>query len=234
MRDSCRTFRSAWEHDEVAVSAHLDECAACQQWVATRERLGSALGALTRLTAPAALEQAVARELGGDRAARLGRALQSLVRRGAPPVLDERVSAWIGRVADAEVSEQRHEQQAGALRALDVQRAPDVLERLLREELEHPEQQQVERFTGSLPRLPAPAALAERLSTSVRRRALVRLLAGPLAALTAASLIVWIALRTGVDERRPYRFQVVHATTLEPLDPTARALAESLGGGVPR
>jgi len=233
MRDSCLAFRSAWEHDDRPASGHRDECAACQQWVAARERLCSALGALTRLTAPAALERAVARELEGDRSERLGRALQSLVRRGAPPELDERVAAWIGR-ADAADSEQRQEQRAGALRALDVQRAPDVLERLLREELEHPEQQQAERFTGSLPRLSAPAALAERLSASVRRRALMRLVTAPLAALAAAGLILWIALRTGVDERGPYRFQVVHASTLEPLDPTARALAESLGGGVPR
>lgn len=214
----------------MGASAHLDGCAACQEWVAARERLGAALATLTRLTAPAALERRVARELAGDRSEPLARALQSLVRRGAPPVLDERVAAWIGRAPEGVDPAQR----AGALRALDVQRAPDVLERLLREELEQPERQQAERFTGSLPRLAAPAALAERLASRVRRRALVRLLAGPLAALTAAGLVLWIALRAGVDERRPYRFQVVHASTLEPLDPTARALAESLGGGVPR
>jgi len=190
----------------------------------------AALTSLARHEAPAELAEAVTLELSGERTGRLRRALQSLVRRGAPALLDERVAAWIGRPQDAERSARRAE----ALRALDVQQAPWVLERLLREELEEPERQRVERFSGTLPRLSAPPALAERIGSSVRKRAILRLVGGPLTALTAAGLIVWLTLRGGVSEPRAYRFQVLHPATLEQLDPTARALAESLGGGGPR
>lgn len=232
MRDACREFREAWQHGESGVPPHHDACAQCRQWVGSLERLRATLTSLPRFEAPTPLAEAVACELGGDRSARLSRALESLVRRGAPALLDERVAAWIGRAEDAKDPE-RSAQRAGALRALDVQRAPAVLDRLLREELEAPERQRVERFSGSLARLEAPQALAERLAASVRRRALVRLVVGPLTALAAAGLVVWFTLR-GAAELPAYRFEVIHATTLEDLDPTARVLVESLGGGVRR
>jgi hypothetical protein len=117
------------------------------------------------------------------------------------------------------------------LRSLDVHKAPPVLERLLEEELAAPERQTVERFSGNLERLSAPGELAERLGASVRRRAVLRLVLGPLSALAAAGLVVWLALQGGASEPRSHRFQVIHASSLDELDPLARALAESLGGG---
>jgi hypothetical protein len=73
--------------------------------------------------------------------------------------------------------------------------------------------------------------LAERITSLVRRRALGRLVLGPLATLAAAGLVVWIAMRGQEPEQRRYRFEVVQSTSLEGLDPMARMLAESLGGG---
>lgn len=232
MRDACKEFREAWEHGEGA-PLHHETCAPCKRWVDSLERLRGALTSLARVDAPPQLAVAVAREFGGDRSERLQRVLESLVRRGAPAALDERVSAWIGRGGTG-ADPERRAQRLEALRALDVQQAPGVLERLLREELQDPQRRQVERFSGTLARMRAPQELAERIAASVKRRALVRLVAGPLTALAAAGLIVWLTLRSGVAEPHTYRFRVLHATTLEELDPTARALAESLGGGVRR
>lgn len=188
-----------------------------------------ALAGLGRHSVPAELELRVERELGGDRSRRLERVLNSMVRRGTPAVLDERVAASLA--GERVTSDESRTLEAQALRALDVHAAPEVLERLLDEELRAPERQRVERFSGSLERLRAPAALAERLGSAVRRRALVRLVLGPLATLAAAGLVVWIAVRRGEPERRPYRFEVIQASSLEGIDPMARLLAESLGGG---
>ena len=232
MDKNCRAFRDEWLRGERTDAAHAGLCAECAGWMASTERVLGALAGLGRLSAPAELAQRVERELGGDRSRRVERVLNSLVRRGTPAVLDERVAASFG-VERVPVDESRT-LEAQALRALDVQPAPEVLERLLDEELRAPERQRVERFSGSLERLRAPAALAERLGSSVRRRALVRLVVGPLATLAAAGLVVWIAVRRGEPERRTHRFDVIEASSLEGIDPMARMLAESLGGGATR
>jgi hypothetical protein len=212
-----------------AESAHPAQCSECAHWVVSSERILAAFGGLSRLSAPAELEERVELELRGDRSRRLRRVLNSLIRRGAPAVLDLRVAERLG--AGAPRGDEEHgRQKAQVLRTLDAQPAPGVLERLLREELEAPERQRVERFSGTLERLRAPAALAERIASAVRRRALRRLVLGPLATLAAAGLVLWIALRAREPEHR-YRFEVIHATSLEGLDPMARTLAESLGGG---
>jgi hypothetical protein len=101
-------------------------------------------------------------------------------------------------------------------------------------ELADPSRQRSERFPGSLERLQAPSELERRLRTSVRRTSVARLVLGPLVALSAAGLVVWFALTGDEPRPRPYRFEVVHATTLEGLDPLARSLAGSLGGADPR
>ena len=226
----CRTFRSEWLSGEAAGSIHAEQCPACALWVSSSERIVAALAGLARTRAPRELEHRVELELRGDRSRRLERVMQSLVRRAAPAALDARVAETFG-AKSGPGDEERGARKAEALRALDVHPAPDVLERLLREELESPERHRVERFSGGLRRLRAPAALAERLATVVRRRALGRLVLAPLATLAAAGLVVWIAVRNPEPAPRRYRFEVIRASSLEGIDPMARMLAESLGGG---
>ncbi len=230
MDDSCRAFRDEWLSAEGVDRSHASLCPDCAHWAYSAGRQREALCGLESLSAPLELEGRVARELAGDRSRRLERALGSLSRLGAPALLDECVAEmFAGRTGD----EERGRQKAQAVRALEVQRAPSVLERLVNEELATPGRQRVERFTGSLEKLTAPPLLAKRIGSSVRRRALVRLVLGPLVTLAAASLVVWFVVGH-VSEPRRRTFQVVQASSLEDLDPLARALAESLGGAAPR
>lgn len=231
MNDACRAFRIEWLSAEGTALEHASRCEACTRWVRSTEGQRAALSSLARLAAPAELEERLVLELAGVRSHRLERVLGSLVRLGAPSTLDERVAAELAHAGAGD--EERGRSQAQAVRALEVQPAPDVLERLVNEELGDPARHRAERFPGSLERQHAPAVLAHRLSVSVRRRALVRLVLGPLATLAAAGMVVWFAVgHVGESPRRPFR--VIEASSLDDLDPMARALAESLGGGVRR
>lgn len=229
MEQTCRDYRNEWLGGERGALTHAGACPACAAWAHAAERLYAELGSLTRMPAPAELEARAAEELSGDHSRRLARLLGSMVRRGAPAALDGRMSALLAR-RNAIGDEARGSHKAQALRALDVHPAPGVLDRLLEEELRDPERQRVERFSGGLERMKAPLALEERLRTSLSRRALTRIVLGPLATLAAAALVVWIALLREDSPTRPYRFQVIQASSLEGLDPMARAFAESLGG----
>jgi len=231
VNDSCQAFRIECVSGESAASTHSGQCAECARWEQAFVRQQAALVELARLPAPTELAVRVQAELAGDFAGRTERVLGSLVRRSAPAQLDERVVALLGRSrAD---DEERGREKAQALRALEVHPAPDVLERLVDEELAHPGQHVAERYPGTLERVSAPPALAKRVAVVVRRRALTRLVLAPLVPLAAAVMVVWLAVDR--DDGRPERrFQVVHASSLDQLDPMARALAESLGGGVPR
>jgi hypothetical protein len=223
----CRAFRDEWLSGDAAGSTHPAQCPSCASWVLSSERVLATLASIVRLGAPAELEGRVERELAGDRSRRLERVLDTLIRREPPGELDLRVTETLAAAG----GDERTTREVQALQALDARPAPDVLERLLREELEAPERQRVERFSGSLERMRAPAALAERITSAARRRALGRLVLGPLATLAAAGLVLWIASRVQEPERRRYRFEVIQATSLDGLDPMARMLAESLGGG---
>lgn len=231
MNDACRDFRTECASGADAVGEHPGACPACAQWLRDFQRRSRALSELTRLSAPAELEAGVAQELAGERTYRLQRALATLARLGAPARLDESVLGSFAR--DPAGDEERGKRKAQAVRALEFHSAPNVLERLVNEELAAPERHVAERFTGNLERLGAPRALADGLRTSVRRRTLVRLVLGPVAALTAAGVVVWLAIGREPEPRRR-RFDVVYATSLEEMVPLARALAESLGGRVPQ
>lgn len=230
MNDACRAFREEWLRYEGSESAHASLCGECTEWVHRTERLVRVLRGLGRRTAPPELDQRVERELAGDRSLRLERVLGSLTRLGAPAALDERVAALLGEAAP-QGDEERGERKAQALRALDVHQAPGVLDRLLDEELRAPERQRTERFSGSLERLRAPRALEERLGSFVRRKAVLRLVVGPLVTLAAAGLVVWLSTRQSEPRPLEYRFQVIQASSLEDIDPWARGLAQALGGG---
>jgi hypothetical protein len=230
---ACKSFRVEWlERPGSDRSAHARACAACRAWARSAALQIRLLTELERPAVPAALAAGLGRELAGARTPRIERMLSSLVRLGAPAELDERLlEEFAPRAANA-LEEQRGREKARALRALDVQPAPPVLERLVEEELRAPEAHRSARFPGDLERLSAPADLEQGLRLSVRRRALARLLLAPLATLTAAGLVLWLSVRSGREEpRHAYSFEVVHARDLDGLDPLARALAESLGGG---
>ena len=173
---ACASFREDWLSAGFDLG-HVEECAACQEWVRASERRILALNGLTPLSAPEVLAERVTRELGGDRVQRQERALGSLARLAAPAALETLVAGrFEGRVASGD--EARGERAAQALRALDVVRAPSVLDRLVAEELAQPTLQRAERFPGNLERLEAPAELEEKLHWAVRRTAAVRLLRG--------------------------------------------------------
>ncbi|NOT28850.1 MAG: hypothetical protein HOP15_00215 [Planctomycetes bacterium] len=227
MNDACKLFRNEWLARAGAEREHARLCRECALWLQAAARRRSELSGLARLSAPAALDRRVDEELAGARTNRLERVLYSLARCGAPALLDERVAELFSRGSGGD--EERGEQRAWAVRALEVQSAPDVLERLVSEELAAPERHLAERFPGSLERVAAPLALEQRLGSAARRSTLVRL-ARPLVALAAAGLVVWFAIGRG-SEPRSRRFQVLHAVAFEDLDPMARSLAESLGGG---
>lgn len=232
MERTCRDYRIEWLAGERPATTHAHACAACSAWTRAAERLYAELGSLSRMQAPPELEARVAEELTGNRSRRLERILGSTVRHGAPAELDARVDALLAR-RKAVGDEARGSHKARAIRALDVHPAPEVLERLLDEELRDPSRHLAERFPGGLERLRAPLALEERLRSSLSRRTLSRLVLGPLATLAAAALIVWITLLRGDSAEHRYRFEVIQAASLDELDPLARAFAESLGGMAP-
>jgi len=217
-------------------SPHPDACRECAEWTLSAVQQIAALTGLSRLVPARALDVRLARELAGERDSRLVRALTSLVRHGAPSALDELVAEDIARLASGAASrvpagdEARGERQAQAVRALDVYTAPHVLERLLDEELRAPEAARAERFTGNLERLSAPLALDRRLRSQARHKAFRRLILAPVLTLTAAGVALWFLIRGEERVRPQYSFEVVHATSVEDLDPMARQIAQILGG----
>lgn len=233
MNAACKSFRIEWlERPGSDRSAHARACAGCRAWGRSAAIQIRWLSELERSPAPAALAAGLERELAGVRTPRVERLLSSLVRLGAPAELVERLLDEFAPRAANPREEERGREKARALRALDVQAAPQVLERLVEEELRSPAAQRSARFPGDLERLSAPSDLEHGLRLRVRRRALARLLVAPLATLAAAGLVLWLSVRSGREEqRRAYSFEVVQARDLEGLDPLARALAESLGGG---
>jgi hypothetical protein len=226
----CAAFRADWLSAGYDFE-HVESCDECRAWVVAIERRIHALNDLTDLVAPAELDQRVAGELAGDRQKRNERAAGSLARLGAPADLDAAVAELFGGREPAGDAE-RGERAARTVRMLEIVPAPSVLERLVAEELAKPALQRAERFPGNLERLEAPEELREKLHGSVRRRAALRLLRAPLAALAAAALVVWVALQMDdAPASRSYRFEVVRATSLADLDPMLRSMAEGLTGG---
>jgi hypothetical protein len=115
--------------------------------------------------------------------------------------------------------------------------APDVLDRLVAEELADPATARAARFAGSLRRASAPQELSLRVHRGLapleprpRSRRLGLATAG---LLTAAAVLFWMAPRPSVravgDDVYPFR--VVRASSLADLDPLARALVDGLTGG---
>ncbi len=241
MNESCLGFRTEWLERRGApalqpalqpeLMRHADACVGCRSWVRATLAQIRVLRELERQRAPVALSRAVELELTGSSTRRIERVLGSLLRFGAPAQLEERLRQVLGS-GPSERDEEHGQRKASVLSALDVQPAPHVLERLVDEELRAPEVHTVERVAGDLERLQAPAKLESRLRSRMRRSAVARLLAGPLATLAAASLIVWLAIRQTEEPGHERPFRVIHASSLDELEPLARSLVETLSGGI--
>lgn len=187
-------------------AAHLASCAACRAAVTARTRVARALGALARQPAPVELDarvRAFARGAG---------ALE--------PLADERLDSSAEPLAEL-------------FARLPRQRAPQVLDRLVREEIADPARARARRFAGDLERLSAPAELglvAQPRTAARGPRPFLRFAAA--AAVAGLSLSGWLAWRASQAPAPRYRFQVVHATEVAQLDPLARGLVDGLTGGM--
>lgn len=197
-------------------------------------RLARALRSLPRASAPAELEAQLRAELGAE-AAPSARALESLPRASAPRELEERLRAELETAA---AEEPGWEEPIGTLPRL---RAPEVLARLVAEELTNPAAT-VERFVGDLPR---HTVAADHQGDSTRfertlepqgpsqnwlRRPTLR--AG-LALAAAAAVVVWIGGAEWLQpdrSARTFSTPFVWAESSASLDPAAAWIAGSFSG----
>jgi hypothetical protein len=216
-----------------AMLEHTASCSACAQWIARASRVASALTRLERLAAPAELDGRVVSAFGAG--ARQQRAVEVIARLGrlhSPPELDGAVDSTASQ----------HVRNLRGRRS-----APQVLERLVSEELADPAKARVRRFVGSLRRLSAPSELDARVRTSDRRsprrgRTLNRRVAaaGLLAALLGIIATPLFLTRPAADATRyPFRVERVGAfgpersAHLSPLhDELVRELIDGASGGM--
>jgi hypothetical protein len=223
--DPCRAFRDEWFEPEArpaedALSAHGAQCAECRAWIERVVEHERRLATLTSVAAPAALDNLVWGEIAFPEL-RLARALSALKPRAAPEELAARVDEDLrtGGVAAASVG------------GLGTARAPQVLERLVEEELADPRLHRTRRFVGSLERVTAPERLELRLARSIVPR--VRRWRGLMG--TLAVLLVGCALAYTLIGKReivqPYpRLERVNAGTAAEFAPFACGIAQALGG----
>ena len=235
VNDTCRRIREDWlerANDAAALASfereerHVVECADCARWAAAMRAQVETLSSLSRKRIP----ERVATSVDGDLAQPpilLERALRSLPRPSAPSELALLVSRSLATPRPA-VDPVR------SLQILDVAMVPDVLERLIDEELGEPRAHRVDRFVGNLDPRRAPDELVERTDASLRQSSFRRLVLFSLASVAAAILVLWFAVlgRNGSDASPARSFRVVRAETLDQLDPFARQLASALGGGI--
>lgn len=180
------------------------------------------LAGLTRRTAPSALDgRVVAAFEAGHREERAIEAVQSLVRVDVP----EHLAEHLDRAVTRELSKR------------EALLAPDVLRRLVEEELSDPSKARTRRFVGSLKRLPAPEALDAKVVASLtapeRTRSFrSRLLFGGSAALLAiAATFVWFVTGRGEVEAARKRIEWVRAESTDELSPLAASLLAGFSGG---
>ena len=246
-------------HEPAAdLAAHLAGCAECAQLWRRARALGAALGGLERRPAPAELAPAVEHALSdAGREDRALAALGELSRAAAPSVLDggvvcalnaghrqDRAAAALVGLTRREAPQELEERLVEPL----PRSAPDVLDRLVAEELADPAKSMSRRFAGRLARLRAPATLERRVEAELRgmgprpssrdasaaSRPSLRL--GPFAAAAglAALLFAGRALWTPAEREAPPKlsFEVQRASSLGELNPAARGWVGGIAGGL--
>lgn len=263
MNPICQAFRDALDDPRstptsgigaaVAGAPHAADCADCAAYVARAARGVDALGALERFEVPPELDGRVVAALqAGARQDRAVRMLESLSPQRADEQIDEAVVAKLefeARHPDAELRAARR-------------RAPEVLSRLVEEELADPPAARTRRYVGSMPRLEAPveleAALALELAGvphgagsgppgptgSDRAGPALTPARGLMLMAAALALVVLLGpLRNGdrkneqavasqLEPRRTLRLQEASLADLERFSPVARDLVSGLGGGI--
>lgn len=245
----CQQFRSKWlderamaESDGVqaldVVEGHQSACNACNGWVRSTKQQISLLMELPLLEAPEELDALVEEAIQSPPPEeRVEEVLAALPRKAAPDELEARLVESMQR--DEERREQRKVQSGDdrtvqSVRALDIEHVPNVLERLVGEEMSTPAAHRAERMVSNLePRL-APAALAKRVARELQLRALTKLpkkIVAPAATVLAACLLLWIALRGGEEPKPGYSFEFVRAKDTSALNPVARQVADALSAG---
>ena len=245
----CQQFRSKWLEERAmadadgvqaldVVEGHQSACNACRGWVRSTKQQISLLMELPLLDAPEELDAKVEHAIEHPPAdERVEEILAALPRKPAPQELEQRLVESMKRD-----SERRREQrvQTGedrtvqSVRTLDIEPVPHVLERLVDEEIGAPAAHRADRMAGNLEPQHAPEALTRRVARQLARQDLPRiakLVGAPAAALLAACLLLWIALRGGGEEAPGYSFEIVRAQDTSALNPVARQVADALSAG---
>lgn len=205
-------------HDDVR--AHLDSCAVCTQFAARAALHRRAMGELARLPPPSELDgRVVAACHAGYRQERAIARIADLARWNVPTELDSKVL----------------EPQDGRS-LVERSAAPDVLDRLVSEDLRDPSKAITRRFAGRLERLSAPADLRRRVERLFGARVAARMPRASLF-LRAAVVVLLVAvggglfLMRGDKPERRYSFEVRHASA-QAVDPMIRGMLNGLSGGL--
>lgn len=222
MQPHCHTAREALAGNDLpAFDAHARACGECAAFVLRLARNRGALTELARLAAPAELDGRVVAALeAGHRAQRAVEAVQGLARVVVPEHLDRAVARDAAPLASEKLV------------------APDVLRRLVEEELSDPSKARARRFVGSLERLEAPAGLAARVAETLRRPERKRsfrsrlLAGGATAALLVCAAFVWAALSRDAQPARRGHIEWVRAESTGELSPLAASFLAGFTGGV--
>ncbi len=242
----CHTFRAealaagaSFAEFEDRADGHAASCAACRLWLRRQRASIGVLGALRRWPAPHELDERLSLALTsatvGAEAPGVVEALETadcaalervweLAELAAPQALDARVAAELAAQATESAA---RPPLVRALGRLSRPRAPEVLERLVREELERPASR---RFVDELERRRAPVPLTRRVDGELRGTH-SRSLAWALGGIAAATLFVFFGrslLPGAVHAERARSFQVVLGTDATELHPILEGMREVL------
>jgi len=231
MNSACQSFREGL-HDPLDAEApfgHPEGCPQCAEYASRVARATRGLTELEQLEAPDALEGMVVAALqAGVREGRAVRAVSDLERQALPEQLERAVETEVEIAAVG-----------GPFETERVQ-VPSVLDRLVHEELSDPIKANVRRVVSSLPRERAPAELDVRVHADLleqdtpapaRPRFGRRLML--VGTSIAAGVLALLFLRPGPEPRSPsFRVEAASLEDMEYLDPFAREVVSSLGGGL--
>lgn len=213
-------------------SAAGHACAECERWVARLALREGLVRSLPRHLPPEELDSALAGALeAGARQDRAVAALRSLGRVDPDGELDRAVEA------QARAAAQQERLDDLALR----QRAPNVLDRLVAEELADPAKAHVVRQIENLERQRAPAELDLRVRYELSRpqprltlasRRVVAAWTFAAAALLAVTISPLVFRGAGDGPHAPRRFRVEVVESTRDLSPAARAWIETASSGM--